>query len=141
MEKKLWELINPSDPITFLATEHEAALIADRALAALYFVKNAETDAEPEVEDLRAWYDKLWFSKEQILSLADAYESFLVGDRAEFERRIAGAGPEKRAVLHAEWHNEKCSSMNDICAKFWEAGRNIRATEPDDPNTIPLAAG
>lgn len=141
MEKKLWELVNPSDPITFLATDHEAALIADRALAALYFVRNVETDAAPEVEDLRAWYDKLWFSKEQILSLADAYESFLVGDRAEFEERVKGAGPEKRAILHREWHEEKGTSINDICAKFWEAGVKIRATEPDDPNTIPLAAG
>lgn len=141
MEKKVWTVINPSDPITFVATDHEAALIAERLLPGLYFVEHAETKEEPVVDDLRAWYDKLWFSKEAIVSLADAYESFLVGDRAEFEEKVKGAGPEKRAILAAEWHNEHCSSINDICEKFWEAGAKIRATEPDDPKTIPLAAG
>jgi hypothetical protein len=141
MEKKIWTVINPHDPITFVATEHEAALIAERLLPGLYFVENAETKEEPVVDDLRAWYDKLWFSKDAILSLADAYDSFLVGDRAEFEEKVKGAGPEKRAILHAEWHAEERGSLEDICAKFWEAGAKIRVTEPDDPNTIPLAAG
>jgi len=141
MEKKYWNVINPHDPITFVANDYEAALIADRLLSGLYFVEGVESREAPVVDDLRSWYDKLWFSKEAIVSLADAYDSFLVGNRAEFEERVKGAGPEKRAILHAEWHEEKRTSMVDICAKLWEAGRNIRATEPDDPKTIPLAAG
>jgi hypothetical protein len=141
MEKRIWELINPCDKITFIATEHEAALIADRSLASLFFVRNVETDADPEVDDLRDWYDRLWFSKEAILSLADAYASFLVGDRDEFNKLVEGAGPEKRAILAAEWHTEKRESLTDICQQFWTASEKIRATEPDDPRTITLAAG
>lgn len=138
MEKKQWTVINPHDPITFIATDHEAALIADRLLAGLYFVEN-----EPEIsgDQLRAWYDQIWFSKEAIVSLADAYDSFLVGSRGEFEARVEAAGEENREAVHREWHIQNCTSTVDLCAKFWEAGEKIRATEPDDPNAIPLAAG
>lgn len=132
---RIYELINPSDQITFRATPLEAAFIADRMLSALYFVRDVEADKQVEApEGMAAAYGAMWKAADQIASYARAFDSFLIGsphNRDLFEEITAGMTAAERQARRAKWHEERRSSMNDICRKCWEAGERIAATKPD----------
>lgn len=130
--KRVWEIINPHDKITFVANEAEAALMAERLLPGLYFVQSVETRKPPVCEDLCGWYTQLFFSAEKIASLAEAYCSALIGNRKEFDLLATGMSPEQKAAFAAKWHDEKRTSMVDLCAKLWEVGEKIKAVRATD---------
>ncbi|MHC1549440.1 hypothetical protein [Phyllobacterium sp. K27] len=134
-EKRLYEVVNPSDPITFRATLVEAACIADRLRPAWYFVKDAETGEEPNVEGLEAEYDAIWKSAEKLASYADAYRSFLVGSRSErelLEEAVSRMSDAEAKAYRAQWHDKRRTSMNDICQQVWETAEKISAFEPEE---------
>ncbi|MCS0501574.1 hypothetical protein [Ancylobacter mangrovi] len=133
-ERRLYELINPSDAITFRATVEEAAFIAARMLQGPYFVKDAETGEEPKIDDLGSRYDALWSDAERLASYALAYRSFLVGnpsDRRLFEAAIERMPPDAADEYRREWHAARCTSFNDICAACWETAEKIAAYRPE----------
>lgn len=134
-DRRIYELVNPSDAITFRATPIEAAFIADRMRAGPYFVKDAETGESPsQPENIQCFYDALWCDAAQIQSYAEAYASFLVGsprDRRLFDEIVAGMSAEQRKARRDKWHDERCTSLNDICRQCWEAAERIAATAPE----------
>jgi hypothetical protein len=133
--KHLFELINPSDRITFRATLIEAACIADEVAPNLYFVKDSEGgDPRRAVDDLQAQYDAIWRDAGKIASYAAALDSFLVGSPGErelFEEAVRRMTPEEAAAYRASYHDKRCTSLNDICQWFWEAGVRVAAATPD----------
>jgi hypothetical protein len=134
MEKRLYELINPSDNITFRATVGEAACIADRMRSGMYFVRDVETGTAPEIEDMQAYYDAIWTDAARLASYADAYDSFLVGSLSErqlFEDATARMSPAEREIYRTEYHDRRRTSMNDICRQVWACVLPIRSYEPE----------
>lgn len=135
-EKRLYEVVNPSDAITFRATLVEAACIADRLRPAWYFVKDAETGEEPKVEGIENEYDAIWKSGEKLASYAEAYRSFLVGSRSErelYEEAVSRMNDGDAKAYRAIWHDKRCTSMNDICGRVWEQAEKIAAYKPERP--------
>jgi len=134
---RLYELINPSDQITFRASPLHAAIIADLMSSSLYFVKDVETGKAPaDPDDIQSAYNAIWQDADALKAYSDAYASFLVGsarDRALFEEIVAGMTPEERKARRDQWHDERCSSMNDICRQCWEAAAKIAAYKPEVP--------
>lgn len=134
MDTKLYELINPSDRITFRATLEEAACIADRMRPALYFVKDVETGEEPTVEDLQSVYDAIWKDAAKLASYAAAYDSFLVGSTTErelFEKAASLMLANEARAYRKEYDDKRRSSFNDICGQCWAAAERIAAYEPE----------
>lgn len=133
-EKRLYEVINPSDKITFRATVVEAACIAARLRQAWYFVKDIETGVEPEIEDLEAEYDAIWKDAGKLSSYADAYRSFMVGsvnERELLEEAVSRMTAEEAIGYRARWHDKRRTSMNDICRQVWETAEKIAAYQPE----------
>lgn len=131
---RLYQLVNPSDMITFRATVAEAACIDARMRAGLYFVNDMETGAAPDVEDLQAEYDAIWKSAEKIASYAAAYRSFLIGsreEREEFERKTASMSTEDAVAFRESYHKRRRTSMNDICRQVWDNADRIAAYPPE----------
>lgn len=129
-ERRLYELINPSDAITFRATPDEAAVMAVIFHASMLFVKDAVTGAEPVVEDFEATRKAIWADPERQASYAAAYRSFLVGSRSErelFEEAVKRMTPDEATAYRAAYHDRRRTSMNDICARMWDAGDKIAA--------------
>lgn len=132
-EKRLYELINPSDAITFRATAIEAACIANR-MGGAYFVKDKLTGEAPIVPDLAAEYEAIWRDAGKIASYADAYRSFLVGtafERELFEAAVARMDPAEAAEFKGSYHDKRCTSMNDICQQAWDGAEKIAAYAPE----------
>lgn len=133
-EKRLYEVINPSDKITFRATLVEAACIADRLRPAWYFVKDVQTDEEPKVDDLETEYDAIWKSAEKLASYADAYRSFMVGSISErelLEEAVSRMSDDEAKAYRAQWHDKRRTSMNDICRQVWGTAEKIAAYTPE----------
>ena len=130
-DRRLYDLVNPSDAITFRATPVEAAVLAVIFSASMLFVKDAETGATPEIEDPGAARDAIWANRAALDSYADAFDSFLVGSRTEralIEEILAPLSGHDRAKRRAAWHDERRTSMNDICANTWAIAERLRAT-------------
>lgn len=135
-ETQIYELINPSDAITFRATKEEASVIAGIVGASLLFVKDVETGEAPNTEGWQDARERFWKDSVAFDSYCRAYESFLVGspkDRELFEDAVRNMGADEAAEYRLKWHNRKCSSMNDICARFWEAAKGMRERGVDAP--------
>lgn len=126
---KEYELINPSDPYTFLADDLETAALVVFALSTAYGAKSKDGDEEVPVflfvgaEEAEKWYteqfgrspeDGTIAKKKQ---LASAFESVMLGN-FEDRRRYAAAleaitDPNKRDEFISVWQ-DGCSSVNDI---------------------------
>lgn len=133
-DKRLYELINPSDKITFRATLVEAACIAMRMRPSLLFVKDIENGHEPQIEDVQMAYDAIWTEADKIASYAAAWGSFLVAttrERELFEAATSRMGDTEAAIFRMDWHEKRRTSLNDICAECWRVSKEIAATEPE----------
>jgi hypothetical protein len=133
-KKPLWRVINPSDEITFRASEEEAAFIADRLAPSLMFVESTETGKPPSIPDLLASYEALWKDADRIASYAEAYRSFTVGTVSErdlLERAMAVLPAEEAKALRLEWHDKRRTSLNDICRVVWDKAEKIAAYAPE----------
>ncbi len=138
--RKLYELINPSDAITFWATPIEAAIIADKMLDAPYFVKDADTGEAPKVSDLEARYNEIWCDAKKISSYAEAYRSFVIGkpsERCLYDEAIKRMTADDAKKFRTEHHASRRSSINDICKSCWEAGDRIALCHPEPSRDTP----
>lgn len=134
MGTRLYELVNPSDRITFRATIEEAACIAERMRPAWYFVKDALTGDDPVVDDLQAVYDAIWKDAAKLASYAAAYDSFLVGSDSErelFEKATSLMSIDERRAYRTQYDDRRRSSFNDICGQCWATAVEIAAYEPE----------
>lgn len=133
-EKRLYEVVNPSDAITFRASIIEAACIADRLSAGWMFVKDIETGEAPNVDNLEAEYDAIWKDAGRLASYAEAYSSFMVGSRTErelVEDATALMTDEQAKAYRATWHAKRRTSMSDLCSQCWETAEKIAAYKPE----------
>ena len=133
-EKRLYEVINPSDPITFRARPEMAALVSARLGESLLFVKDIETGEDPKIDNLQEFYESIWKDADLIAEYAEAYRSFLIGrpsDRKIFEEAVKRMTPEDAAEFTLTYHDQQRSSLNDICRSVWQTAERIAATEPE----------
>ncbi|MCW0014863.1 hypothetical protein [Rhizobium sp. BT-226] len=133
-EKRLYEVVNPSDAITFRATVVEAACIADRLRPAWYFVKDVQTGEEPKIDNLEEVYEAIWKSADKLASYAEAYRSFMVGSRSErelLEEAVSRMTEDEAKAYRAQWHDKRRTSMNDICRQVWETAEKIASYEAE----------
>lgn len=132
-----YELINPSDPYTFIADDFETAALVVFMLSPAYGAKDKEGKnrvpiflfGESDSEDWyikqfeRNSYDGLKAKKKEV---SDALKSMMLGhfeDRWRYEAALSAiTEPDKREKFIADWQ-DGCSSLNDIgsyCHKLAE---------------------
>lgn len=142
----IFELINPSDAYTFEAKNHLAAALAT------VFVGNGNYGADQvdgagdfKVPPFLFGGADEWFCEKfgatfqdvlnrletsDMLDLADALDSFLIGDyhcREHYQLALESA-VDKQA-FRDDWHNRHRSSMNNIGLQAWALAKNIREKE------------
>lgn len=154
---KLWDLINPSDAVTFKAPDLQIALFVTVAISNGQYGAQEITDNEHEglkvplflfggVEAINEFCQENWnLDWEQVEAtviadrsdeLCTAFDSFIygnLGDRKLIEELLAALpDDEARKARLAEWNEERRSSMNNIVARadsLCKAVRKIRAEE------------
>lgn len=123
---KEFELINPSDPYTFLAPNIEVAALTVFCLSAGYGAKDKDEELEVPIfifGGATEWYqEKFGYSPDDGLAknkeaVANALQSMMYGcfeDRRRYQAALdAIDDDEKREKFIAEWQ-DGISSMNDI---------------------------
>lgn len=144
-EKRIYEISNPSDPVT-LETDNE--LVAAVAVLLLGEGKMGlhRDDGETVLpifllagpEDIDAWAKERGiedgmqglqgFVDEHRLEMAEVFETALVGkpgDRRSIMAALkAGGGDLKKAL--AAWNEEQRSSLNDICGVCFQYAERFR---------------
>lgn len=140
-----YDLINPSDPISFTAENDAVAILAVLLVSQNYGASREGFDAGPYLfgtvedvmRDLRAAGDDsetLSAAMEKRFSaIADALDSFQIVPREGREmydealgllRRYCSAEAE---AWKAKWLDQKQSSLNDICSYAWRKAAALRA--------------
>lgn len=134
-----YELINPSDPYTFLAKNKEVAALTVFCLSTMYGAQSQEGNEEIPVFILggsKEWYEGefhrtpdegLQAEKEAV---ADALQSFMYGhfeDRRRYEAALrAITDADKRELFIREWQDGR-SSINDIGTYAHSLGKRFLA--------------
>lgn len=133
-----YELINPSDPYTFIAADYETAVLAVLCLGPAYGAK-PKGDGEDVPIFLFGgaveWYtDKFGHTPDDGLdekgqAVADALASFMLGgfeDRRRYNAALAAIDdPEKKARFIDEWQDGR-SSLNDIGGEAHRLSERLR---------------
>lgn len=132
-----YELINPSDPYTFLAENKEIATLTVFCLSTLYGAKSQ--DGKEEIPLFLFGGSKEWYINEfgrtpdeglkaEKEKVANALLSFMYGhfeDRRRYDAALrAITDDEKRQLFIAEWQDGR-SSLNDIETAAHERGKRM----------------
>lgn len=135
--RKVYELVNPSDAICFIATPFEARCIAARLKAHPGLVIDPETkdhispDDDP---DFTPKYEAIWKSAEAIQSYARAWGSFMcfpARNRVLLEQALSRTPDDEADLLRRRISENNRTSLNDICRICRDAAVNIAATLPE----------
>jgi len=133
---KLFEVINPSDPITFEADDPDIAALAGLLLGSgrygvvdedgnealpLYLFGMSDEEAERVVKP-RAEKGK---TPEGKAALVAALDSFAVCSMSSRKAMRAALGSDREALRR--WNEEKRSSMNNICGRAAKLADSMRA--------------
>lgn len=147
-----WELINPSDKITFKADSHELACLAVGLLGGKYGATELDKEGEGEPRTVPLWlfggadeYFQKHFGRDVAGSftacdkraLAEVYDSFLIGSMSErwaFEKAMSVILDEDKAAFKEQWQDRERSSMNDICAYAYNLARGLRNKAAEESN-------
>ena len=137
-----YELINPSDPYTFIAKSHEVAalvvlLLGEGAYGAKSQRRSKNGDEVPLFlfGGVTEWYSKTFGRtfeeglKTLEFNIADALDTFMLGgfdDRRRYESALkAITDDDKREAFKAEWQSSH-TSTNDIGSRARELATAIR---------------
>ncbi len=135
-----YELINPSDPYTFLAKTKESAALAVFLLGTMYGASPKDDNEEKRIPvflfgGAEEWYqEEFGRSTEEGLekekkNVADALLSFMYGhfeDRRRYEAALkAITDEEKKKEFMKEWQNGR-SSMNNIGGYAHKLGAKLK---------------
>lgn len=122
-----YELINPSDPYTFLAKTKESAALTVFLLGTMYGASPKDDNEEKRIpvflfDGAEEWYRKEFGRstqaglKEEKQNVADALLSFMYGsfeDRRRYEAALnAITDEEKKKVFMEEWQDGRTSMKN-----------------------------
>lgn len=124
-----YELINPSDPYTFIAENNEVATLTVFSLGIAYGAQNQEGETVTPVflfssrDNAANWYKDTFKRttdeglEANLNAVADALDSMMLGnfeDRKRYQTALEYIDDEeKREKFKAEWQDAR-SSMNDI---------------------------
>lgn len=162
---KLWELVNPSDRVTFRAVDLQIALfvciaIGDGGYPAKEILDDGQIgqqvpmflfNGEKLVNEfcMENW-NLPWEQVEaKVISerrkeLCDALTSFIygdVGDRKLIEELLAALpDDETRAARLAEWNEERRTSQNNIVAAAAYFAEQVRLISDEEEEKVPSAA-
>lgn len=136
-----YELINPSDPYTFIAEDRETAVLVVFAISTMYGAKNENGEVVVPAfvfGGAEEWYtdqfgrnvaDGIKAKKKQI---GAALSSMLLGgfaDRRRYKAALAAiTDPDKKAEFIAKWQDER-SSLNDIGTYCHRLAERIKGDE------------
>lgn len=121
-----YELINPSDPYTFIATDLEVAALVVFSISTLYGAEPKEGDGDVPVfifGGAAEWYQETFERtpddgmEARKIEVSEALASFMYGhfeDRRRYEAALqAITNQEKKEEFIAAWQDGR-SSLNDI---------------------------
>lgn len=126
----VYELINMSDAITFVADSDEVAAITALVCGNAYGAKRDDFQAGPFLFGTGSYFqDEFGCAPQECFdrnkpAVGAALQSFLIGNRASYD------GMDESAV--AVLMNERRSSMNDICAWAQSLGKKLVEAEPSE---------
>ncbi len=133
-----YELINPSDPYTFIAADYETAVLTVFCLGPAYGAKPKDGGEDVPIflfGGAVEWYVEEFGRSpdeglaEKTQAVADALSSFMLGgfeERRRYEAALAAIDdPEKKARFVDEWQ-DGCSSLNNIGARAHALGQKIK---------------
>ena len=137
MPMKTWELINPSDKVTFEAPSLEVAAFCAVLLSPHYGVRCVENESESFFEFMGAVhvFESRWGKAADFLvshetEIADCLDSFAylsAGERTRYKRAIELIDdPEKRQRFRDEHEERARSSISAICKRAWKYAVSIR---------------
>lgn len=141
----LFQIVNPFDPYTMLAEDHETAAVAI-AVVGEGKMGGKEIGGNAEVPiflfvDIDDWFSEKFgktfggalehaTAKENMPKLIAALGSVLVGDeggRAEYVKAIAGIdGARARMEFRQKWHDERRTSTSDVGRHCWAMAQHLR---------------
>jgi hypothetical protein len=140
----LYEIVNPSDPITFEAEDPKVATAVgillgrgafsvvgendERVLPILLFASEEQT--EQIIEDTFGDYEK--WNSENRLAVAEALESVMVceiSDRRALNAEFEGLSRDEKVARLRRFNDEQRSSMNDIAGAAFSAAEQLRKTQ------------
>lgn len=141
---KQYDLINPSDPYTFIAENLEVAALTVFAISSAYGAQSEDDEETVPVfmagifGDPNEWFEKSFGetmaegTKKYRMQIADALESVMYGSFNDRERYQAALdaidNPEKREEFIKKWQ-ESISSMNDIGSYAHSLSKRLKKDE------------
>lgn len=136
-----YELINPSDPYTFIAEDFETAALTVFVLGTAYGAKPKDGGEDVPIFLLggaEEWYNERFCRTpddgvaEKKSAIADALASFMLGgfeNRRRYEAALAAiTDPEKKEEFIAVWQDGR-SSLNDIGTYAHTIAKRLRQAE------------
>jgi len=133
----IYDLVNPSDPITFRAEPAIAPVVAYVLARSMLFVRNAEdqSDVRPLVDrEFARRHDELYSTAETLRELAAVYDSFLIGSglaRVSFELAVVKMPPADAIEYRRQWNDRRRTSINDFCQQAWDAAAEMQRMAGD----------
>lgn len=138
-----YELINPSDPYTFIAKDYETAALTIFCISTTYGAKPKEGENEVPIfifGGSSKWYKETFGRSpdnglaEKRQDVADALASMMLGnfeDRRRYEIALSAIDdPEKKTRFIEEWQDAH-SSLNDIGTNAHNLAEILRNVEAD----------
>lgn len=134
-----YELINPSDPYTFVAADKEVAALVVALLSTAYAAETKERNEENEIPCFLFGGFKEWYQEEfgrgtddgldaRKKEVGEALESFMYGhfiERAKYNAALKAVDdPEKKKIFIFEWNDQR-SSLNDIGGYAHQIGEKL----------------
>lgn len=132
-----YELINPSDPYTFLAENKEVAALTVFCISTMYGAQSQDRNEEIPVFILggsKEWYENEFHRtpdeglQAEKTNVAKSLQSFMYGhfeDRRRYEAAInAITDEDKREQFMREWQDGR-SSINDIGTYAHKLGKKM----------------
>ena len=133
-----YELINPSDPYTFIAADYETAVLTVFCLGPAYGARPKDGGEEVPIFIFGGavdWYKEKFLHTpddgldEKGQAVADALASMMLGDfedRRRYELALSAIDdPEKKARFIDEWQDGR-SSLNDIGGEAHKLAERMR---------------
>lgn len=141
----IYELINPSDPYTFIAPDREAAALVVGILGTAYGAEATENDSDGVPVMILGGFNEWYLDtfgrdieaglKARRKDLVSALRSFVYGrpeERNIYEKAMSAIDdPEKKAGFKKEWQNRR-SSMNNIGETAWLIGERLDTKQEED---------
>ena len=131
---KLYELINPSDKYTFYAPNIEVAgccaMLLSYMFSAVEVTDEGNAESSPAIWGHDEWMKQRGINEDWIdehsNEIAEAFESFVISDRSEYEESIKYMSPENVLKYKAERQDRQRSSMNQIGERAYEYAKRFR---------------